>query len=240
MRLHFFICLVVALVVSHALAATPVEDLRKTVEERCARVQTISMAGGMFYSPTGSGSWGDEIEFRFDRPTRRLIVWFSDRPVLYVQSNRVYFLLGQSGDDPNQHFIYLEVPCDHTTTWKDLDAARRLMKQESKDFGFSPSHFCEPFEDALASLVAPFIEGGLDYLVPANAQPLPYDARLLASDPEKTAERIAAMKLSEFAPGIFILGHPDSKLLENPDDKPKPLAPRSSRSALRRTVALLG
>ena len=75
------------------------------------------------------------------------------------------------------------------------------MTHESEACGFSDWYICEPFNEVFGCFIAPFVDGGLDCLIPAIAWALPYDAKLLASDPEKAAEQIADMKLSEIRCG---------------------------------------
>ena len=67
----------------------------------------------MFYTPRGSGSWGDTIEFRFSRPMRRLIIRLSGRPVLFIENDRMYFhqwdVVKLASSDAEQHLTYLEI-----------------------------------------------------------------------------------------------------------------------------------
>jgi hypothetical protein len=223
MRILILLCSFLAAGASSSQAVTPAEVLRKTIEERCAKVPEISMAGVFCYTPKGSGSFADEIFFRFDRPTRQIIITFSGRPVLFIRNNHIYLMLSEPASFEEGIFTYLEIKHDKAIRWKDLDSALRLKEKECEAYASGVLNYYGDIKEILAPLIAPFLEGGLDYLIPANATPLPYDPQLMASNPEKAATMIKAK--TELASYIFYLGHPDSMFMASILEKSKPLAP---------------
>jgi hypothetical protein len=226
MRTVVLACALVMSLAPRGLAAPTAEEMRKIIAERCAKVDHISMECAVFYGRANSGSGGDEILYQFDRPTRRLQVTslgLQSPVVLFIEDRHASFLL--HSDEEGGSPTYLEIHRDRAIGWNDITAALQVMKKECEPYGM----VCCPYElcsEISTCFVAPFLDGGMDVLFSKHIQPLSYDGKLLAADPERAMGQLAKTeKLSGAEVYAVTLGHPDSKLLQSPVETPPRLAP---------------
>jgi hypothetical protein len=204
------------------LAAPTADDLRKIIADRCGKVDRFSMVCDVFYCPKNSGSWCDEIRYQFDRPTRRLLVKSEGPPALFLNDHRAYFLLLSQ---ENESSTYLEIHRDRAIGWNDILAAGKIMRKECEPYGM----VCCPYElcgEISTCFVAPFLDGGIGALVSKDVQPVSFEAKLLAAEPERAmAHLMKTEKLNGVEGCAVVLGHPDSMFMQSPEEKPPQLAP---------------
>lgn len=143
-------------------------------------------------------------------------------------------LLDHDSYSENETPTYVEIRRDRAITQQDIAAALRVMKKEGEPYGYDCCCCVyDAYKEVATRFLTPFLDGTMDDLFSKNVQPLHCDARLLAANTEKGSPQtehvrrrlIETEKLSEIECGIFALGHPDSKLMQSPEEAPPHLAP---------------
>ncbi|MFZ1935702.1 MAG: hypothetical protein WCB27_25325 [Thermoguttaceae bacterium] len=235
MRTVALACALVMSLAPRGLAVPTAEDVRKIIADRCAKVGRFAMACEGVAAIVGSrgeaggcwGYWG--LDFAFERTTKRLSFECDGIPFLLVQDRRAFLLLEHDPENLEETPTYLEIQRDRAIAWKDITATLEAMKRESAPYGYDCC--CCPYDackDVAACVLAPFLEGGLDYFFSRKVQPLHYDAKSPSGDPESMELYLRHLKesekLTEFESGIFTFGHPDSKVMSSATEKPPRLS----------------
>ena len=217
-------------------AAPTAEDLRKIIAERCAKVDHFSLdCEGCCSIIKGGGCWGYfGLRITFDRPTKRMAFGLDGLPALLVQDRRAFFLLYCDGRNEKEAPTYVEIRQERPIAQQDIVAALRVMKKEGEPYGYDCCCCVyDAYKEVATRFLTPFLDGTMGDLFSKKVQPLDCDARLLAANMEKGSPQTEHVrmrlteteKLSEIECGIFALGHPDSKLMQSPEEAPPHLAP---------------
>ncbi len=200
MRCLLFACTLISAIAGDRLATPTAAELRKAVTDGYGKVDRLSISCFFVDKENYEGEpvlCMGSLEYRFDRQTRRLAIGAQQEPGLLVNGKEFFFVLWhENNGDPT----YLKVNKTHPVRWNDVDETMRVVRKDCPLCEFSCCFACSGF-------VLPFLEGGVERLLPPNTKVLSL------ADPNQTARRIA---LGEQEPlgeqGIFGLGHPDYKV----------------------------
>jgi len=198
-----FACVLLSSFVQGGLPDESLPNLQKAVIDSYGKMDHYSVScffGGADW-PRGGNNCMGTMEYRFDRRTKRLAIGCQELVDVLVCDNELFMLVYHDRD--NDVATYAKVKKPHPITWRDIDVARKLRRQECPlGGGFS----CVP------CFAWPFLVGGEKRLFPPNT-------KLLTRVGAKQGE--ALTNLTDISAAIFEWGHPDYKRFLVPDNHDK-------------------
>ncbi len=169
-RLLVAVCLILASVGGRAIAEPPsVAGLRKTVVESYSKIDRFSISCLVAIDEISDHNPEKclrtvclgTVEYRFDRPTKRLAIGSGGQPELLVRNDKLFIYAGSASELP----IYAELDKPHAITWDDIEEAMVSIRGQ-----------WPPGDDNtgchVPAFLYPFLDGGADRIFSANSRAL--------------------------------------------------------------------